>query len=332
MSTLRQDPTTKEWVVVATGRAARPHAPVPVDRPALPAFDPGCPFCPGNEEKTPPEILRVPQGPDWRVRTVPNMFPAVTQGGSVEREGIGLFRAMDGFGAHEVIIESPRHDARIDEMRAGDIAEILEVWRDRYRAFEDHQWSRAVVLFKNFGVKAGTSLVHPHSQIVALPVFTPEALHRQNVATRYFDDTGHCVYEDVVHSEVAARERLVSDEGSFISFAPWASHVPYETWIVPTRRQTSFALASDQDLHDVGVLLKRMLSALRDAAGDPDFNLVVSTPPGGHENEPACIWNLRIVPRLSTAAGFELGSGMDINTVAPEDAAADLREAVARRT
>jgi UDPglucose--hexose-1-phosphate uridylyltransferase len=329
VSTLRQDPTTKEWVIVATGRADRPHVPVKLERPVLPERDPSCPFCPGNEEKTPPETTRTPQGPDWRVRVVPNMYPAVRAEGSVERNGFGIFRAMDGFGAHEVIVESPRHDARFDEMADGDLAEVLGVWRERYRALEDLQWSRAVVLFKNFGAMAGTSLVHPHSQIVALPVYTPEALHRQNVATRYYDDTGHCVYEDVVHNEVAERVRLVSDEGRFIAFAPWASRVPFEIWIVPTSKQPSFALASDQDLADVAALLRRVLAALREAAGDPDFNLVVSTPPGGHENEPACIWNLRMVPRLSTAAGFELGSGMDINTVAPEAAAESLREAIA---
>ncbi len=329
MSTFRQDPTTKEWVIIAPARASRPHAPTLVERPALPERDPGCPFCPGNEDETPPEIAREPADGDWRIRVVPNMYPAVRPEGSTERDGFGIFRLMEGVGAHEVIIESPRHDARFDEMSEEDITEVLRVWRARCRALEELPWSRAVVLFKNFGTKAGTSLTHPHSQVVAIPVFTPEALHRENVATRYFDDTGHCIYEDVVHHEVAARDRLVSDQGKFLSFAPWASHVPYETWIVPTARHPEFSGTEDEDLTDLAVLIKRMLRALRAAAGDPDFNMVISTPPGGHENEPACIWHLRIMPRLSTAAGFELGSGMNINTVAPEDAAAALREAIA---
>jgi len=331
MSVLRQDPTTKEWVIIAPQRGRRPHGPVKLPRPRLPKREAGCPFCPGNEEKTPPEILRVEGDGGWRIRVVPNLFAAVESDGSTERAGFGLLREMEGVGAHEVIVESPLHNARMDEMAPEQIAEILRVWRDRYAALEDRPWARAVVLFKNFGAMAGTSLPHPHSQIVAIPVFTPESLHRQSVATRYFDDTGHCVYEDVVHEEVAARDRLITEEGRLLAFAPFASRVPYETWIVPTVHEPSFSRIREGDLRDLAVLLRRTLEALRRAAADPDFNLVVSSPPSGSEDEPACLWTIRILPRLSTFAGFELGSGMSINTVAPEDAAAGLRAAIAKQ-
>lgn len=329
MSVLRQDPTTKEWVILAPQRAARPHRAARRSRPAVPETDPGCPFCPGNEDRTPPEIMRVAEGETWRIRVVPNLYPVVEGGGSVERSSIGMFNEMEGVGSHEIIIESPVHNTRLADLPPERAAEVLRVWRQRYRELESRPEVRAVVLFKNYGTMAGTSLVHPHSQIVALPVFTPDYLHRHSVATRYFDDTGHCVYEDAVHAEVAAGDRLVTEEGRFVVFCPFAARVPFETWIVPAVRQPSFSDVADGDVEDLSHLLGRVIRTIRRAAADPHYNLVVSSPPAGRESQAACLWYIKILPHLTTAAGFELGSGMGINTVSPEEAAAELRDALA---
>ncbi|HXF71972.1 MAG TPA: DUF4931 domain-containing protein [Actinomycetota bacterium] len=330
MSQLRQDPTTKEWVIIAPRRAARPHDPLRVERPPLPARDAACPFCPGNEEQTPPEIMRVANGAGWRIRVVPNLFPAVSPDGEARRAGDGVFGRMDGVGAHEVIIESPRHDARIDEMADEEVEDVLEVWRRRYDALEREPWARSVVLFKNFGITAGTSLVHTHSQVVAIPVHAPEDLRRHSVALRYFDDTGRSVYDDLRDAEVRQGERVVAEVGSMVSFAPFASRAPYETWILPTRHRSSFGRVDDAELADLARLLREVLRALREAAGDPDFNIVLASGPVADRDQPHFTWHLRVVPRLATAAGFELGSGMSINTVAPEDAAARMRDSLER--
>ncbi len=327
MSTLRQDPTTRQWSVLAPRRSERPHAPVVVPRPDLPTRDPGCPFCPGNEDQTPPEIFRVPDDPDWRVRVVPNMYSALVGEGEARRTGSPMFREMPGVGSHEVVIESPRHDARFDEMTQDDVAEVVDVWRSRYRALIGRPEVRAVVVFKNFGALAGTSLAHPHSQVVATPVFLPRLLRRLDVATRYFDDNGVCVYDDVIAAEREVRLRIVDECGGFLAFEPFASNSPYETWVLPKFHQGSFGDLADEEVDDLACALIRTLTALRRACGDPDFNLVLySAPTNGHTDE-VFHWHIKIIPKLATPAGFEIGSAMSINTVAPEDAAKTLRRA-----
>lgn len=293
----------------------------------MPTFDATCPFCPGNEDQTPPEILRFPQGPDWRVRVVPNMYAALAGEGDARRTGSPMFREMPGVGSHEVVIESPRHDARLDEMTQEEVAEVVDVWRSRYRDLITRPEVRAVVVFKNFGALAGTSLAHPHSQVVATPVFLPRLLRRLDVATRYFDEHGVCVYDDVIAAEREARLRVVDECGSFLSFEPFAANSPYETWVLPSFHQGSFGDLADEEVDDLACILIRTVTALRRACGDPDFNLVLySAPTNGHTDE-VFHWHIKIIPKLSTPAGFEIGSAMSINTVLPEDAAETLRQA-----
>ena len=329
MSTLRQDPTTRQWAILATRREDRPHEPLVMPRSVLASREPTCPFCPENEDQTPPEILREPSGETWRVRVVPNMYAALSGDGPAERSGEPMFREMPGVGSHEVVIESPRHDGRMDELSQEDVASVVWVWRERYRALIARPDVRAVVVFKNFGSLAGTSLTHPHSQIVATPVFLPRLLRRLDVATRYFDDNGGCVYDAMIAAERRAQERLVEEYGSFVAFEPWAAQSPFETWIAPTFHQGSFGDLADEEVDDLAGILIRTLSAVRRACGDPDFNLVMYSAPtnGGHAEE-VFHWHLKLIPRIATQAGFEIGSAMSINTVAPEDAAALLRGAL----
>ena len=329
MSTLRQDPTSRQWAVMAPVRAGRPHQPVVVPRPHLPELDPSCPFCPGNEDQTPPEILRDPKEGDWQVRVVPNLYGAFSGDGSVARTGPPLFREMPGVGSHEVVIESRRHDGRMDEMTQREVARVVHVWRTRYRQLIVQHHIQAVVVFKNFGPLAGTSLTHPHSQIVATPVFLPRLLRRVDVATRYYDEHGSCVYDDLIAAERAADIRVVEEQGGFIAFEPFAAGSPFETWVIPRFHQGSFGDLADEEVDDLAAILIRVLAAIRRACGDPDFNLVMySAPTNGHTNE-VFHWHIKIVPKLSTQAGFELGSAMSINTVLPEDAATSLRNALA---
>jgi UDPglucose--hexose-1-phosphate uridylyltransferase len=185
------------------------------------------------------------------------------------------------------------------------------------------------VVFKNFGERAGTTLEHPHSQIVATPVVPPDAVHRYSVASRYYDDTGHSVYLDVLQRELDQGTRLLAERGRFGAIVPFAGHVPYETWIVPRTLQPSFGQLRDEDIADVAALLRDVVAALRRTVDDPDYNVVVQSAPIGQELAPAFLWHVRILPRLVTTAGFELGSGMSINSVPPEAAAASLRAALA---
>jgi len=326
MSTLRQDPTTRQWAILATRRGDRPHEDVVVPRPELPAFDETCPFCPGNEDQTPPEILREPPGDTWQVRVVPNMYAALSGDGTTVRSGEPMFREMPGIGSHEVVVETTRHDGRMDEMTVDEVARVIWVWRERYRALIARPDVRAVVVFKNFGALAGTSLTHSHSQIVATPVFLPRLLRRLDVATRFYDENGACVYDQLLEAEVEAGVRMVDDFGGFVALEPWAAQTPFETWIAPRLHQGSFGSLDDEGIRGLAGILIRTLTALRHACGDPDYNLVMYSAPtdGGHAEE-VFHWHLKLIPRVSTQAGFEIGSAMAINTVAPEDAAQALR-------
>ena len=257
---------------------------------------------------------------------IPNLF-AVLSSGPLERPGGDLFREMPGVGSHEVVIESRRHNARFGDMRPADVARVIAVWRRRYRDLMDHPEIRAVVVFKNYGPLAGTSLPHAHSQIVAAPVFLPRLLRRLDVATHYFNDHESCVYDDVLAGELEAKERLVYENEGFVAFEPFASASPFETWILPRRHGSSFGGLRDDELDLLAAALLGVTRALSAAHQDPDWNLIVySAPTESHEG--VFHWHIKIVPRLTTAAGFELGSGMGINTVAPEDAAAALRHAI----
>jgi UDPglucose--hexose-1-phosphate uridylyltransferase len=329
MSTLRQDPTTRQWAVLAPRRGARPHERLVVARPELPEHDASCPFCAGNEDQTPPEIDRLPRGDPWRVRVVPNMFAALSGDGSVARSGPPLFREMAGVGAHEVVIESPRHDARLDTLELGEVSLVVDLWRTRYRTLIARPEIRAVVVFKNFGPLAGTSLTHTHSQIVATPVFLPRLLRRLDVARRYADEVGSCVYDDVIAAEREDGMRVVGECGRFVAFEPFAANSPFETWIAPVAHQASFGDLEDRDLEDFACILRDVLRAIRTACGDPDYNLVMFSAPSDGPSDREFHWHVKVLPKLATPAGFELGSAMSINTVPPEEAAAALRDALA---
>jgi UDPglucose--hexose-1-phosphate uridylyltransferase len=329
MSVLRQDPTTRQWVIMAPQRAVRPLDAEEVARKIPPAHDERCPFCPGNEEQTPPELFRDSAGSDWRVRVVSNLYPALGGEGRPHRSGPALNREMPGMGSHEVVLESPRHDARMDEMTTDEVCGVVAAWRSRYRALLERPELRAAVVFKNFGRGAGASLTHPHSQIVGTPVFLPRLLRRLDAATRYFDENGSCVYDDVVAAEREAGHRMVDERGRFAAFEPFASQSPFETWIVPTEHGSSLGNLADDDMPALADTLIRVLDAIRRSCGDPDYNFVVySSESEGRHNAIFC-WHIKILPKLSTPAGFELSSAMSINTVSPEDAARELREALA---
>jgi UDPglucose--hexose-1-phosphate uridylyltransferase len=274
----------------------------------------------------------VPDGPRWDIRAFANLYPALESGGTTERRGVPGAREMAGVGFHEVVVESPRHDGRMDEMPADAIAAVISTWRGRYRALKADPSVRAVIVFKNFGPAAGTSLIHPHSQILATPVFPPDSLQRYEVGTRYFDDTGHCVYMDLLDREQRAGVRLVSETDDFVAVAPFAARVPFETWVAPKVQESSFDRLDDGRLPALAGMLRDLLGALRRAAGDPDYNLVLYSAPALEETKPFFQWHFRLLPRMATMAGFELATGMSINTLPPEDAAAMLREAMAGAT
>jgi UDPglucose--hexose-1-phosphate uridylyltransferase len=332
MSVIRQDATTKAWVIIATERAMRPddfRGAIPAR--ASPEHEASCPFCPGHEMSTPPEVWRLsdPQGSGWAVRVIPNKFAALAGAAEPQRREAGpLFREMDGVGAHEVIIETPMHNRVMPLMTDAEIERVLQAYQARLQARRADPRVRHVIIFKNHGERAGTSLEHPHSQLVATPIAPLQVRRTYEVATAHYDDTGRCLYGDMVEAELEAGVRLVLETADFVVFHPFASHVPFETWIAPKRHQPSFGQAARDELAALAPVLRRTLRALYDVLRNPDFNYIVHSAPIEDESKHYYLWHIQILPRVTTIAGFELGSGMSITTIFPEASAAFMRQVI----
>jgi len=326
MSELRRDPTTREWVIIATERAARPHSFQRSPERRSTSRE-GCPFCPGRESETPPEVLAYPQDGPWRVRVVPNLYAALTSEGTTERRIVdGQFMAMDGVGAHEVVIETPDHDRPIALMTDEEVLAVLRAYQERHLALRESPNVRFIVIFKNHGREAGTSLEHPHSQIVATPIAPLRVRRRFEIATDYYDARGSCLYCDVVKWEREAGKRVVMENDGFVVIHPYASRSPFETWILPKTHAPCFAFAGQEELLEMAKVLRSTLRKIYRALGDPDFNYIIHTAPVDDEDNPYFLCHVQIVPRLTTAAGFEMGSGIYINTALPEETARFMRE------
>ncbi len=331
MPEIRQNPATKEWVVIATERARRPEEFVEMGETGrkIPVYSKDCPFCPGNEASTPPEIISV-VGSDgkWSLRVVPNKFPALIPEGESVRDGdFGFFRSMDGLGQHEVIIETPLHNASFGDISDDKALEIVKAYRTRYLDLSSDKRFKLVTVFRNQGKEAGTSIEHPHSQIVATPVVPLHIRHRLEEATRFFDNHGECVFCRMLEMEKKDGKRIVMDSESFLVIEPFASRMPFETWIIPNEHHASFGEVGDTELSELARVMNRLLEKFNRCLGSLSYNLVVRTVPVGEEGEDYYHWHIQLIPRLTTPAGFELGTGVYINTSLPEAAAKFLRKA-----
>lgn len=329
MSELRQDRTSGAWVIVAPERGRRPQArEVNAPLKPRPRFDPSCPFCPGNEAQLPSIVAetKTQGGPGWNVRVVPNKFPALqlAQGAP---PASGSHRARAGRGVHQVIIESPRHDADPGNMSADELTAALSVYRERSRALLTEDGMQAAILFRNRGRDAGASLLHPHAQIIALAMVPPRIAAMDDWGRRYTQEHGRCALCDEIASERQDGTRLVDENGVFVALVPYAAAHPCELWIVPKTHQASFTALADDALGDFAALLGRALRRLDIVLADPPYNFVVDSAPRDQIAAPHWHWKLRIAPDVASWGGFELGGGLPINPSSPEDDARRLRAA-----
>lgn len=331
MSELRRDPTSGQWVIVASERGLRPHdvGHTRPQRQGLPAYVESCPFCPGNEHLTPPPVFETPaenEAGRWQMRAFPNKFPALTASAWPDAPSEEpLFTAVSGRGAHEVLVETPVHNRFPADRDEGEMAALVQAYHRWYVSHVAQSSAKYVLVFKNQGDEAGTSLVHPHSQIVAAPVVPENVRRRSEVAREYHGRTGSCVYCDIVAAELRLAARIVHHDDHFIVFNPFASARPAETWIVPLEHEPSFGRVSSEWLEPLGSVLLRTLRQLRNAFADPDFNYAIHSLPPDEQEQPYFHWHFQLIPRLTKAAGLELGSGMYVNTMAPEYAASQMR-------
>ncbi len=326
MPEIRLNLITGEWVIIATERAKRPeefaHG---RQKSAAPAYVPACPFCPGNEAKTPAETFRVADGGGWLVRVVPNKFSALTPDGDAVRHDNGFRTFLPGVGLHEVIVETPAHDRATALLPTAHVERILAAHRQRFAAFYRDPRIEHVVIFKNHGESAGTSLEHPHSQIVGTPVVPGQVRRRIEEALRYYGDFGACLYCRSLQEEFAEGQRIIAENASFVAFVPYAALSPFHLWVFPKRHTACFGAVTDSELADLAAILKETLLRIHVGLDDPDFNYVVRSLSPEEAAVKYFHWYVSLVPRVSRTAGFELGTGMFINTALPEASAAFLR-------
>ncbi|MEZ0276441.1 MAG: galactose-1-phosphate uridylyltransferase [Roseimicrobium sp.] len=326
---MRYNPITLDWVIMAAARGRKPddfHKDPP-PRLVRATHSDTCPFCPGNEDLTEHEISRV-AGPDgtWAVRVLPNKFAAFTPVEDLKRTSQKTFRSMAAAGSHEVVVEHPRHDLALADMEVPHLASILRVYRDRYTALKQQAHVESIVIFKNHGERAGTSLLHPHSQIIASPVISCQVRMRLQEARRYHELHGGCLYCRVLQDEMEAGERIIESSASFTAFVPYASLSPYHLWIFPKVHEPSFDSIQEEQIDELAGVLSRQLRRIRAVAGDPDYNITIRSAPVGEETACCFHWYLAVVPRVNHLAGFELGSGSYINSLPPEICAELLRK------
>jgi UDPglucose--hexose-1-phosphate uridylyltransferase len=333
---LRKDPITGRWVIIATDRAKRPTDFV---REKVEIHGSGfCPFCSGNESKTPPEILAYRKDgsqrdtPGWSLRVVANKFPALGIEGTLNRQGEGLYDKMNGIGAHEVIIETPDHRLTLASMAARAVEDVLWAFRDRILDLKKDRRFKYILIFKNHGEAAGASLEHTHSQLIALPVVPKRVREEVDNAKEYYSFKERCIFCDIIRQEVEDTVRLIAENPAFIALAPYAPRFPFEMWIVPKVHQSAFEESQKHQFEQLAVMLKDMLTRLDKVLDSPAYNYIIHTSPIPEASNDYYHWHLEIMPKLTKVAGFEWGTGFYINPTPPEESAKFLREAMAPAT
>ncbi len=341
MPELRKDPIVERWVIIAAERGQRPSD-FRVETLTVNINPKACPLCPNNEDRTPPEVYAIrldgsrPNTPGWLVRVVPNKFPALRLDGELNRRGLGLFDMMSGIGAHEVVIETPEHSADWDAFPEDQLYRVFLAYQARLQALRQDSRFRYLLVFRNYGLQAGASLAHPHSQIIALPIVPQLPKEKLTAARRYYLEKERCLFCDLIFQEQELRKRVVWESKHIIVLSPFAARFPYELHFFPKRHNHDFAQETESVLGDLAIVMKRVLMALKKLLGQAAYNLVLQTAPNpvprpGHPDYWGTLpydyhWHLEFLPRLTRVAGFEWGTGFFINPVAPEAAAEVLRE------
>lgn len=330
MPELRKDPIIGRWVIISTERGKRPSdfsgAPKRRTDSKL------CPFCPGNESATPPEIMAFrpdssePNKPGWTLRVISNKYPALRIEGNLNREGVGIFDKMNGVGAHEVIIETPEHDKDLVDLNLKQMQDVIWAYRERSIDLKKDPRFSYILIFKNQGEAAGASLEHSHSQLIATPIIPKRVMEEVEGAGKYYEYKERCIFCDVIKQEITDDERVVIQNNSFISLEPFAPRFPFETWILPKRHIPAFEDIKKEDIPELAAILLETLQRLAKALNNPPYNYIIHTSPVDNYYVEEYHWHIEIMPKLTRVAGFEWGTGFYINPTTPEDAAAYLKE------
>jgi UDPglucose--hexose-1-phosphate uridylyltransferase len=331
MPELRRDPVTGRWVIISVERARRPSdfVRVPIAGPT----NRFCPFCTGHESKTPPEVLGFrphggqPNDPHWSLRVIPNKFPALRVEGNLDRTGEGIYDRMNGVGAHEVIVETPRHELFLSNCTEKEVEDLFWAFRERINDLKKDTRMKYIVCFKNHGEAGGATLEHTHSQIIGLPIVPTRVQMELDGALRYFGFRERCIWCDMIRQESADGSRMILESDNYVAFSPYAPRFPFETWVMPKQHESHFELATPQSIKNLAWMMRTLLRRIDKVLEKPSFNFVIHTAPVQDGALEHFHWHIEIIPRLTKIAGFEWCTGFYINPTPPEEAAKFLRDA-----
>ncbi len=330
MPELRKDPILGRWVIISIERGKRPTDFVsPSQRKKGGGF---CPFCPGNEHTTPPEIMAFrppwtqPNSQGWTLRVMPNKFPALQIYGDLNKAGEGIFDKMSGIGAHEVIVETPEHQLSLSTISLKAVEDVLWAYYIRLTDLKKDPRFKYVLIFKNEGDAAGASLEHTHTQLIALPIVPRTVKDELEGARNHYELKERCIFCDIITQELEDTKRVIYENDKYVAVAPFAPRAPFETWILPKRHESGF-YPPNKDFSGLADILQRVLKQIDRILDVPPYNFMIHTSPFYDEINEYYHWHIELMPKLTKIAGFEWGSGFYINPIPPEEAAKFMREA-----
>ena len=327
MPELRKDPILGRWVIISVERGKRPTDFTPVIQKKKGGF---CPFCPGNEYTTPAETLAFrpegskPNGPGWTLRVMPNKFPILEPSGNLRKSGEGMYDRMGGIGIHEVVVEHPDHFLSFSTMPEEAVEDILRAYYLRLTELKADQRIKYVLIFKNEGEEAGSSLEHSHSQIIGLPIVPRTVKNELQGARNHYDLKERCIFCDIIDQELSEGKRVIYENENYLAISPFAPRAPFETWILPKNHEAAF-VPQQKSFKRLAEIMQRILRQFDLMLESPPYNYIIHTAPFSEEQSEYFHWHIEIMPKLTKIAGFEWGTGFYINPTPPEEAARFMR-------
>lgn len=319
----RKDPVSGDWVITASIRAKRPFGWIN-DKNHDNFAD--CPFCPGNEKQTPPELFAIRKSnskanaSDWSLRVIPNKFPVLMDHKNFDQISDGIYEKISGSGAHEVVIETADHNKELSDLSIEEMQAVLTVFKDRINNLKRLLHIKYVLVFKNHGQPAGASLIHSHSQIIATPMLPKRLEEEIEGITAYHSLHQRCIFCDMIQLEQKENKRIVELNAAFIALTPYSSRFPFEIWIMPVQHQHCYEKI-EEDIFFLAHILKATLRKIQVVLNFPSYNFVIHTSPCQEYETKKFHWHIELMPKLTHIAGFERGAGCYINSVLPEMAA-----------
>ena len=338
MPELRRDPITRGWVIFAPRRSKRPSDFFKHEKSDSIA---DCPFCPGQEPEDDLAPIEV-HGPccefseaPWSMKVLHDKYPLLRSDKKFERFGDGMYDLMEGYGEHQLIVESPEHGLKFDDFSVEHLSEIFALYQKRIIELSRDKRIQHILITRNIGNDAGAHIHHPHSHVVALPIVPKKLMEEVEGARLYHQYRDRCIFCDIISQELESRERVVLENESFIAFCSYASRFPFEVTVIPKVHLPRYETIRPEEMGQLAQMMKQLIGGLNTLLKDPPLNYIVHSAPTVHARRERFErvgqfyhWHIELLPKLTRVAGFEWGSGFYINPMLPEDAAEHLRAAV----